>query len=207
MKRFGNICLFALALSLLLAGCSPAYWLGLSVPDEELEERWEGYGEEYEEDWEAEIEEKWSVLAGEWADRLESGTSADKDHYWKVLDSEDNEVYTITDEEQVKRVDALLNDDGEWGKRPVSEDPGDPAYSYIFCQEETLKAGQSPDGERENEELVQFSVSASEDVVTLRILADIPALLGVDLGDYLTFTINVPSETAEALRNPALFTE
>ena len=56
---------------------------------------------------------------------------------------------------------------------------------------------------RSYEELVRFTVSASEDVVTLVILEDLPSLLHVDLGDFLTFTLTVPEETAEALRNPA----
>ena len=50
---------------------------------------------------------------------------------------------------------------------------------------------------------MRFTVSASEDVVTLVILEDLPSLLHVDLGDFLTFTLTVPEETAEALRNPA----
>ena len=54
---------------------------------------------------------------------------------------------------------------------------------------------------------MRFTVSASEDVVTLVILEDLPSLLHVDLGDFLTFTLTVPAETAEALRDPAQFTK
>ena len=115
------------------------------------------------------------------------------------------EVGTVTDPEQVKAIDDLLNDDGHQKDRPT-EDPGDPAYSYVYCQQETLKAGQDPE-DREYEELVRFTVSASEDVVTMVILEDLPSLLNVDLGDFLTFTIAVPAETAEALRNPGQFLE
>ena len=61
--------------------------------------------------------------------------------------------------------------------------------------------------DREYEELVRFTVSASEDVVTLVILEELPSLLHVDLGDFLTFTIDVPAETAEALRDPSRFLE
>ena len=129
----------------------------------------------------------------------------EKDHYWKVLDENGNEVGTVTDPEQVKAIDDLLNDDGHWGDR-LTEDPGDPAYSYVYCQQETLKAGQKEE-DRKYEELVRFTVSASEDVVTLVILEDLPSLLHVDLGDFLTFTIDVPAETAEALRDPSRFLE
>ena len=73
-----------------------------------------------------------------------------------------------------------------------------------ICQQETLKAGQAEE-DREYEELVRFTVSAEKDVVTMVILEDLPSLLNVDLGDFLTFTITVPAETAEALRNPAQF--
>ena len=39
------------------------------------------------------------------------------------------------------------------------------------------------------------------------ILEELPSLLNVDLGDFLTFTMAVPAETAEALRNPGRFLE
>jgi len=97
------------------------------------------------------------------------------------------------------------SDDDGWGVL-TAEDPGEPAYSYIYCQQETLKAGQKEE-DRKYEELVRFTVSASEDVVTLVILEDLPSLLHVDLGDFLTFTIDVPAETAEALRDPSRFLE
>ena len=132
----------------------------------------------------------------------------EKDHYWKILDVSDEEaaiveVGTVTDPEQVRAIDDLLNDDGhqeDW----LTGDPGGPAYSYVYCQQETLKAGQAEE-DREYEELVRFTVSAEKDVVTMVILEDLPSLLNVDLGYFLTFTITVPAETAEALRNPAQF--
>ena len=39
------------------------------------------------------------------------------------------------------------------------------------------------------------------------ILENLPSVLNVDLGDLLTFTITVPAETAEALRDPGQFLE
>ena len=71
--------------------------------------------------------------------------------------------------------------------------------------QKTLLAGQDPSEEREYQELVRFAVSASEDAVTLYILEDLTVLPGVDLGGLLTFAIDIPAETAEALRNPSVF--
>ena len=197
MKQLTILCAFALSLSL-LAGCT------VTPPSDEAFQRdladavadsIEEAAEDWAQDWEAALDE----AAEAWSGRDENGV--EKDHYWKVLDSEGSEIGTVTDPEQVKAIDALLNDDGHPGDR-LAEDPGDPAYSYVYCQQETLKAGQKAE-DRNYEELVRFTVSASEDVVTLVILEDLPSLLHVDLGDFLTFTLTVPEETAEALRNPA----
>ena len=197
MKQLTILCAFALSLSL-LAGCT------VTPPSDEAFQRdladavadsIEEAAEDWAQDWEAALDE----AAEAWSGRDENGV--EKDHYWKVLDSEGSEIGTVTDPEQVKAVDALLSDDGHQGDR-LAEDPGDPAYSYIYCQQETLKAGQKEE-DRKYEELVRFTVSASEDVVTLVILEELPSLLHVDLGDFLTFTLTVPEETAEALRNPA----
>ena len=197
MKQLTILCAFALSLSL-LAGCT------VTPPSDEAFQRdladavadsIEEAAEDWAQDWEAALDE----AAEAWSGRDENGV--EKDHYWKVLDSEGSEIGTVTDPEQVKAIDALLNDDGHRGDW-LAEDPGDPAYSYVYCQQETLKAGQKAE-DRNYEELVRFTVSASEDVVTLVILEDLPSLLHVDLGDFLTFTLTVPEETAEALRNPA----
>lgn len=190
-KRFAICCALAMAL---LAGCAAT-----PPGDGELQRDWADSIEEATEDWEARLEE----AARSWSTEDEDGV--EKDHYWRVLDAEGGEVGTVTDPEQVKALDGLLSDDGHDGDR-LAEDPGDPAYSYVYCQQETLKAGQRPE-DREYRELVRFTVSASEDVVTLSILEDLPSLPHVDLGDLLTFTLKVPPETAEALRDPARFTE
>ena len=197
MKRLTILCAFALSLSL-LAGCA------VTAPgDEAFQRDWaDSLGEAAEDwarDWEAGLEE----AAGSWSSQDENGV--EKDHFWKILDSRGSEAGTVTDPEQVKAIDALLSDDGHQSDR-LAEDPGDPAYSYVYCQQETLKAGQNPE-DRENQELIRFTVSASEDVVTLVILEELPSLLHVDLGDLLTFTLKIPAETAEALRNPAQFLE
>ena len=201
-KRLAIFCTLALAMSL-LAGCTVT-----SPKDEKLQkdfqESWDASMEELEEDWSDALDE----FQDAWDRRDKDG--AEKDHYWKILDVSDEEsaiveVGTVTSEELVKVLDDLFSDGGSWDLRRV-EDPGDPAYSYVYCQQETRKAGQKEE-DREYEELVRFTVSASEDVVTLVILENLPSLLNVDLGDFLTFTMAVPSETAEALRNPGQFLE
>lgn len=192
------------ALSLfLLAGCAMT-----SPQDEEFQKDWADSMEEAAEDWAQDWEAAVDEAVRSWSTQDENGV--EKDHYWKILDVSDEEaaiveVGTVTDPEQVKALDDLLSDDGSQGDR-LTEDPGDPAYSYVYCQQETLKAGQKEE-DREYEELVRFTVSAEKDVVTLVILEDLPSLLNVDLGDLLTFTMAVPAETAEALRDPSQFLE
>lgn len=188
------------ALSLfLLAGCA------VTPPsDPEFQRDWVDSVtdslEDAAEDWAADFEDNFEEAARAWDTRDENGV--EKDHYWKVLDAEDNELGTVTDPEQVEAIDDLLNDDDVEDR--LVEDPGDPAYSYVYCQQETLKAGQK-DEDRGYEELVRFTVSESKDVVTLVILEDLPTLLNVDLGDILTFHIAVPAGTAETLRDPGQF--
>ena len=188
MKRLTILCALALSLSL-LAGCSVT-----SPEDEEFQRDWADSMDKAAEDFEA----AWD---GIWDDRDEDGV--EKDHYWKVLDAEGQELGTVTDPEQVEVIDDLLSTDSHQETR-MAEDPGDGAYSYVYCQQETLKAGQKPE-DRKYENLGRFTVSESEDVMTMEILEDLPSLLNVDLGDFLTFTISVPAETAEALRDPARF--
>ena len=199
-KRLAIFCALALSMSL-LSGCTIT-----SPSDEEFQKDWADSMEEAAEDWAQDWEAAFDEAAKAWSGRDENGV--EKDHYWKILDVSDEEaaiveVGTVTDPEQVRAIDDLLNDDGhqeDW----LTGDPGGPAYSYVYCQQETLKAGQAEE-DREYEELVRFTVSAEKDVVTMVILEDLPSLLNVDLGDFLTFTITVPAETAEALRNPAQF--
>ena len=206
MKRIAMLCALALSISL-LSGCMPA--VVVTPPsDEEFRRDWvDSMTESIEDavgDWTQDWEDGVDNAAKAWSTRDENGV--EKDHYWKILDVSDEEaaiveVGTVTDPEQVKAIDDLLSDDGRQEDR-LTEDPGDPAYSYVYCQQETLKAGQKPE-DREYEELVRFTVSAEKDAVTLVILEDLPSLLHVDLGDLLTFTMAVPAETAEALRDPA----
>lgn len=154
--------------------------------------------------------EKW---AQDWEDRGEeiSERFSDidaKEHCWKILDADGNELSTVTDKEQIKVLDGALCRNDIW--ESLEESPGDPAYTYVYSQEKTLLAGQDPNKERGYEDLLTFTVSASEDIVTMRILGGLEKLSllpGVELGDVLTFSASVPAETAEILRDPAQFTE
>lgn len=192
-KALAIFCVLSLSL---LAGCTVT-----SPSDPEFQKDWADSMEEAAEDWAEDLEAAFDEASKAWDSRDENG--AEKDHYWKVLDAEGQEAGTVTEKEQVEAIDDLLNDDGDVEDRLV-DDPGDPAYSYVYCQRETLKAGQKEEN-RKYEELVRFTVSQSKDVVTLAILEDLPTLLNVDLGDILTFHFAVPAETAEALRDPSQF--
>ena len=201
MRIFFGLALAAVLMGS-LAGCMPG--MVITAPSDEafqrdLADSIEDAAEDWAQDWEDEAER----AAKAWSTQDENGV--EKDHYWKILDSEGWETGTVTDGEQVKTLDDLLSDDDGWGV-PTAEDPGQPSYSYIYCQQETLKAWQKEE-DREYEELVRFTVSADADIVTLVILEELPSLLGVDVGDFLTFTVAVPAETAEALRDPARFTD
>ena len=196
MKRFTILCALVLSVAL-LSGCMPAVVI-TSPRDEEFQRDWADSMDEAAEDWAEDFGDAWD---GFWNDQDEEGV--EKDHYWKILDAEGQELGTVTDPEQVEALDDLLSTDSHQGTR-MAEDPGDPACSYVYCQQETLKAGQKPE-DRKYEELVRFTVSASEDVVTLVILEGLPSLPHVDLGDLLTFTLKIPAETAEALRDPGQF--
>ena len=199
MKRFAILCALVLSVAL-LSGCMPAVVI-TSPRDEEFQRDWADSIDESAEDWAEDFEDAWD---GFWNDQDEEGV--EKDHYWRILDAEGQELGTVTDPEQVDAIDDLLSTDSHQGTR-MAEDPGDPAYSYVYCQQETLKAGQKEEEDRAYEELVRFTVSESEDVMTMVILEDLPSLLNVDLGELLTFTFTVPAGTAEALRDPGQFLE
>jgi len=192
MKRLAILCALALSVSL-LAGCSVT-----SPTDEEFQKDWADSMDEAAEDWAEDFGDAWD---GFWNDQDEEGV--EKDHYWRILDAESQELGTVTDPEQVDAIDDLLSTDSHQGTR-MAEDPGDPACSYVYCQQETLKAGQKEE-DRKYEDLGRFSISESEDVMTMVILEDLPTLLNVDLGDLLTFHVTIPEETAETLRDPSRF--
>lgn len=215
MKRAAILCAAALALSL-LSGCMSAVVV-TSPKNEAFQKAWDEAMDEVQKDLqeglEDEEEDPWSAWAKEW--EAWSGGAGDrfsdegKAHRWKILDAEGEELSTVSDKEAVKTLDdLLLSDNDHWGR--LKKDPGDPAYTYVYSQEETLKAGQDPDGERAYEDLLTFTISLSEDVVTMQIrggLEELSLFPGVEMEDVLIFHVSVPAETAEALRNPSQFSE
>ena len=132
-----------------------------------------------------------------------------KDHYYEILDGSDGEIlYTVTAPESVDQIDTLLGDD--WADSYPDEGTDDARCTYVYYQEKTLLAGQDPEAAREYEELFRVAVQADSDTVTIHALDK--ALPGVeevlpqiDVGDLLTFSMDIPKETADALRDPAQF--
>lgn len=134
---------------------------------------------------------------------------AEKDHYYQILDADGQELYTVTDDDAVAEIDALIGEaGGENAAHGGAE--GDPLYTYAYWQETTLHAGEDPEAEREYLEVFRTHVYADSDAVTTEVLSDVLEEVGEfirvqDLGGLLTFTAEVSRETADALRDPAQF--
>ena len=134
---------------------------------------------------------------------------AEKDHYYQILDADGQELYTVTDDDAVAEIDALIGEaGGENAAHGGAE--GDPLYTYAYWQETTLHAGEDPEAEREYLEVFRTHVYADSDAVTTEVLSDVLEEVGEfirvqDLGGLLTFTAEVSRETADALRDPARF--
>ena len=132
---------------------------------------------------------------------------AEKDHYYQILDADGQELYTVTDDDAVAEIDALIGEaGGENAAHGGAE--GDPLYTYAYWQETTLHAGEDPEAEREYLEVFRTHVYADSDAVTTEVLSDVLEEVGEfirvqDLGGLLTFTAEVSRETADALRDPA----
>ena len=134
---------------------------------------------------------------------------AEKDHYYQILDADGQELYTVTDDDAVAEIDALIGEaGGENAAHGGAE--GDPLYTYAYWQETTLHAGEDPEAERAYLEVFRTHVYADSDAVTTEVLSDVLEEVGEfirvrDLGGLLTFTAEVSRETADALRDPAQF--
>ena len=139
----------------------------------------------------------------------DTAEEAVKDHYYQILDAAGKELYTVTDSGAVAEIDALINKaGGENADHGNAE--GDPLYTYVYWQETTLHAGEDPDAEREYLEVFRTQVRQGSNAVTTEVLSDtlegVGSFVGVEgLGGLLTFTAEVPQETADALRDPAQF--
>ena len=184
-----------LAMALLLSGCLPAALMPQSTPDGRLEEKMEALGD-------------LPLRSGKSLGRLGRRWSA-KGHYWKILDGQGEEVYTIDSEEAVQRVDDLIQGDMEC-KQASSVEDEIALYTYVFMQQKTLLAGQDPDTEREYQEVLRFTVYEGTDVMSMTVLDGLEGVLPVSIlnwEDLLTIHAKAPAETAEALRDPAQFTK
>lgn len=139
----------------------------------------------------------------------DTAEEAVKDHYYQILDAAGKELYTVTDSGAVAEIDALINKAGRRERRP-RECGGRPSLHLCLLAETTLHAGEDPDAEREYLEVFRTQVRQGSNAVTTEVLSDtlegVGSFVGVEgLGGLLTFTAEVPRETADALRDPAQF--
>ena len=183
-------------MALLLSGCFPAaLMLRPSEPDEALEAKMDAW-----ENTVQDLEDAWNGLDDDWSA---------KSHYWQVLDAGGLEICVIDTEAAVQRVDDLVQDDMEW-EQASSVEGDTPLYTYVFMQQKTLLAGQDPNAEREYEEVLRFTVYEGTDVMSMTVLESLGDYLPSSVEDWediLTIHAKPPAEIAEALRNPAQFTE
>ncbi len=129
-----------------------------------------------------------------------------KDHYYQILDAAGAELYTVTDQTAVAEIDALVSAaGGESAQHGGAE--GDPLYTYVYWQAPTVHAGETePAGEYL--EVFRLQVREDSNTVTTEVLSDTLEGIGETIGvegmdGWLTFSAEVPQETADALRNPA----
>lgn len=129
-----------------------------------------------------------------------------KDHYYQILDAAGEELYVVTDETAVAEIDALVSAaGGESAQHGGAE--GDPLYTYVYWQAPTVHAGETePAGEYL--EVFRLQVREDSNTVTTEVLSDTLEGIGETIGvegmdGWLTFSAEVPQETADALRNPA----
>ena len=136
---------------------------------------------------------------------------AEKDHYYEVLDSAGTVLYTVRDGGLADILDGLLGEPLENMENSGAAEDIKPLYTYVYCQEKTLLAGEDPDKERDYEELMRVLVPAEGETVVIQALpgAEAPDWLteAVDLEDLLASAAAVSPETAETLRNPGQFME
>lgn len=217
-EHYEQLCIGVLAVSFLLTGCGPV----VSPKDPEFRdamreaiEDLDSEAEDWAEDWEASAEdwaEDWEAAIDAWAERWDGeGTADGKEHRWEIQDGGGKVLYSVTKEEGVEALDALFNEDGKDWSRLSEEVDGEPLYSYVYCQEKTRLAGQDPEEARDYEALMSFSVFEDGAVVKMAVLKgadEIPGIYGGSiLADFLTFYVEAPEETAEALRDPAQFAD
>ena len=186
MKKYLAPLLCGICAAALLSGCLPAVLVSGYAPEEESR-AWEDAIDG--------LEDRVGSLDDDWST---------KSHYWQVLDAQGQEVCVIDAEEAVRRVDDLLDGDTDWKDAGAVE--GETAlYTYVLMQQKTLLAGQDPEAEREHEEVMRFTVYEDTGVLSVTVLKGLEDVLPdtvMDWEDLLTVHVQVPPETAEALRDP-----
>ena len=131
-----------------------------------------------------------------------------KDHYYQILDSDGQTLYTVTDSAAVAEIDELMGDVGQGGA-DHGDAAGEALYTYVYWQEPTVHAGETePDGEYL--EVFRLQVRADSSEVTMEVMGDTLSSIGEaiqtdGLDDLLTFSTEIPAGTADALRAPEAF--
>lgn len=136
----------------------------------------------------------------------------EKDHYYQVLDSAGAVLCTVTDGPLFDTLDDLLGTSLEDVEQDENAGDIEPLYTYVYCQEKTLLAGEDPDGERDYEELMQILVPAEGETVEIGVVPNADSLgelswltEAVDIEELLRSVVTVSPEMAESLRDPARF--
>lgn len=136
----------------------------------------------------------------------------EKDHYYQVLDSAGAVLCTVTDGPLFDTLDDLLGTPLEDVEQDENTGDIEPLYTYVYCQEKTLLAGEDPDGERDYEELMQILVPAEGETVEIGVVPNADSLgelswltEAVDIEELLRSVVTVSPEMAESLRDPARF--
>lgn len=136
---------------------------------------------------------------------------AGKEHCYEALDSTGTVLYTVKDGGMIDVLDDLLG--GFLEDMEPSGAAGDvvPLYTYVYCQEKALLAGEGPDKERDYEELMYVLVPAEGETLAIQVLPGVEALDwlagAVGLESLTASVVTVSPETAETLRDPGQFAE
>lgn len=134
---------------------------------------------------------------------------AEKDLYYEVLSAGSGEtIYTIKEKDAIKKINDALNSASDL----TNEDAdtlglkGTEEYIYVCYQEKTLLAGQSPDEERGYEEICRTTTYVDAPYITTAIPPEMIKSMHIPQ-ELMNFTLKVPEEGMESLRNPGQFFE
>lgn len=134
---------------------------------------------------------------------------AEKDLYYEVLSAGSGEtICTITEDTAVEKINDALGSASD----QTNEDAdalglkGTEEYVYVCYQEKTLLAGQSPDEERGYEVICRTTTYVDSPYITTEIPPDMVKSMHIPQ-ELMNFTLKVPDEGMEVLRNPGQFFE